>query len=950
MSAMHFGPLVLVLSLAPASAGEPEKPPADRLGDPLPAGATRRLGSVRFRNEAQRFLPFLSPDGRTLATSEEEGVRFWDALTGRERRFVALEEPRWPAFLDFSRDSRRCTARFSSDLYAIDLATGAIWKDEPEKAAASRELSPDGTRVVDWTGRERVQVREARTSRLLFTIEPRGLEVEWAFFSPDGRTVIALFFPPDERLNQVRFPPVGGQRPPPDWSIKREGGRIRTWDARTGKPEISLRETVDSFALFTLSPDGRLLAVWSENELVVWDISTGREHFRTRNKLKQGSRLSSPLTFTRDGRSLFWLNDADDLSRWDVASGKLTHWRPPLREPAWLGAAADGSILLSNFRCVVSLDAKRGEVRPWSTGHTAPVFALAFAPDGKTLAARDQDGNFRLWDVARGEPLSLGADDWVRPVRYFGFTPDGRTLLTLSGNGTVRTWELAPGRPPRPGWVRAFGYDRIALSPDYRSLAWLEPDRPGVVFLGDPEGKARHEIRVHRKNSVWDFRFQAAGRLLVTRDDDGLAVWDVESGKERKRLPWARTEGGAVAFTDDGGRLAVFRKGQLEMLDFPAGRSLWRTEATWDAVGWVMFSADGRTLVLETRGEPAGHVIRALDAATGRELCCTKATVDFLLAGTLFSRGPRGEVLVAVATPERGLWDAALIDAVTGRALAPFGAVRTDEPVDEVLRYPDEREPIRFGLPGRVVSRCRFSADGRSLAVASERVELWDPKTGRPWAALPSDHRDGVAGLAFSPDGRTLASGGRDGTILLWDVSGLKADGPAQLVTFPEQELKTWIDKLDDTAGQEQAALVLAASPSQSMPRLAAILRGTKLPDQARVRRLVADLDSEDFDDREAATRELVKLGKLAERELDRVLAGSPSPEMRRRILALFEEHGCRERLPVDVRRALGAMRALEGIRFGEARDVLEEIARRPEVPWLTEQARAALRRLGTAP
>src|SRR5262249_50694600 len=134
----------------------------------------------------------------------------------------------------------------------------------------------------------------------------------------------------------------------------------------------------------------------------------------------------------------------------------------------------------------------------------------------------------------------------------------------------------------------------------------------------------------------------------------------------------------------------------------------------------------------------------------------------------------------------------------------------------------------------------------------------------------------------------------------------------------------------------------------QALPLLAPKLRAGPVPDPARIGRLIAALDSEAFEQREAASRELAALGKLAERDLKRALSGKPSAEMKRRIRELFDEHHIADHLPRDLRRAAGGVRVLELLGTPEARRVLEEAARGPAGAWLTEEAKEALRRLGS--
>jgi hypothetical protein len=145
-----------------------------------------------------------------------------------------------------------------------------------------------------------------------------------------------------------------------------------------------------------------------------------------------------------------------------------------------------------------------------------------------------------------------------------------------------------------------------------------------------------------------------------------------------------------------------------------------------------------------------------------------------------------------------------------------------------------------------------------------------------------------------------------------------------------------------------RAVGALVAAPEQAVPLLKKNLRAT-LPDRALLARLIAALDSDDFEKREQATRELARLGELAEPALRGALKGKPSAELRRRVGRLLEPLRKQE-LSGERLREVRAVQVLELTATAAARRVLAGLAKGEPEARLTQEARGALRRLSTRP
>jgi hypothetical protein len=207
-------------------------------------------------------------------------------------------------------------------------------------------------------------------------------------------------------------------------------------------------------------------------------------------------------------------------------------------------------------------------------------------------------------------------------------------------------------------------------------------------------------------------------------------------------------------------------------------------------------------------------------------------------------------------------------------------------------------------------------------------------------------HRGFVQALAFSPDGKTAASASDDSTVLMWDVAALRGrPAPPAVLTGGELEA-LWTDLGGDDAVKAFAARgALAAAPAQSLPLLKDVLKPVPAVDEARLKRLLKELDDDDFTTRERATTELEKLAGAAEAELRKALEGKPSAEVRERLKKVLDATGTGpspERL-----RQERALEVLESVGSPAARKLLEELAKGAPAAPLTREARAALDRMG---
>jgi hypothetical protein len=244
-------------------------------------------------------------------------------------------------------------------------------------------------------------------------------------------------------------------------------------------------------------------------------------------------------------------------------------------------------------------------------------------------------------------------------------------------------------------------------------------------------------------------------------------------------------------------------------------------------------------------------------------------------------------------------------------------------------------------------SRLAFSPDGRTLVArgADHSVRVWDVAAGKELRQFKG-HQGRVETVAYAPDGKTVASGSDDTTILIWDASSLKPARPAVADLTGKDVEALWTDLGGDDAGKAaQGIQKLATAPKQLVPFLAERIKPAAPPDPQKLEQWIKDLDSDKFTTRDQASRELEKLGELAVSPLEKLLAGQPTLETRKRAEQLLEKLSGKV-LTAEQVRTVRAVEALEHAGTPEARQLLQTLAKGAPGALPTREAQAALERM----
>ncbi len=418
-------------------------------------------------------------------------------------------------------------------------------------------------------------------------------------------------------------------------------------------------------------------------------------------------------------------------------------------------------------------------------GHTGAVLAVCFDPEGKRLVSGSEDKTVRLWNAADGKPLT-GLHGHQGPVTAVAWSPEGHEFASASQDRTVRLWN-AQNRQHLRTLKAGAAVLSLAYSPQGGQLAAGLAD--GQISFWDISFREKRLI-LSGENPSASIAFSRSGKELVCAQRDRVVVYDLIRRRRVASFPSRPGDAGschAVAFNFENTRLATAWEDAAVRLWGVGGASkpLLLVRGHTGAVEALAYHPDGKRLATGA----GDQTVRVWSAEYGSQLGTFRGHTAAVRAVAWSPDGGR----LASASEDKTvcIWDAEadqrfreyrlenmdqpwirpqashVAISPTGNRLACLlstgeGFVHDRQTGQVVFVWKDAGSTPSRGLA--------FSPDGKRLAHGfAGQVVLRDAATGSPLHTLPGHDRD-VDKVAFSRDGRRLASASKDKTVKVWDL------------------------------------------------------------------------------------------------------------------------------------------------------------------------------------
>ena len=590
---------------------------------------------------------------------------------------------------------------------------------------------------------------------LLRTMDGHGSGVSSVVVTPDGTQILA------------------GSR----------DGTLRLWDLITGEELRTLHGHMDWVTSVTVSPDGsRAVAASMDTAIRIFELATGD----VLHTLRGHEGAVQSVAITPDGTWLISGSRDCSLKIWDMETGvelqTLNAHRSAINSVV---ITPDGALAVSASEDwtlkVWDLVLDVGDELWTLEGHRNWVFSVAVTPDGAKVVSASRDCTLKVWDLNEGIELQTLIGH-THSVYSTAITPDGTFTISASRDKTIKVWDTASGIELTTMVGHVDEVNSVAITPDGTRICSASMD--GTLKMWDLRTKVEEfSLRGHsdRINSV---AITPDGTMAITASSDhSLKVWGLGTGEELHTLCGHEGEVESVGVTPDGAELvSASRDGTIKKWVLATGEELrtLRAHTIWGESAAI--TPNGTLAVSGSHDD----LIYVHDLATGQELSVWhghKGLVESIAVT------PNRAQMVSASFDRIKIWnidtdvelhiEIAQDELITFVVITPDGTRAFSGSSDGTIKMWDlatgeERRVLR-GHTGNVNS-VAVSLDENLAVSASEdkTLRVWEVETGRCLTTLLCETR--LIACTFSPDCRTVVSGGEGGIVYFLRLEGFDQD------------------------------------------------------------------------------------------------------------------------------------------------------------------------------
>ena len=698
----------------------------------------KQLGSVNAQNDD--LIPEQQPKENlplSKTTQEDGTVQHYSQWRLPKHAKARLGKGRITT-MQFSPDGNQLALGSPIGIWLYDANTGKEFHLFPGPCS-SLAFSPDGRYLVNGGGTGfyggEFQIWDTTTFQRV-QLDRTPPETVALRFNEDGKTLVSI---ESGQYKQSTIHSIS--------KINLDTKHVEVKDAKKkfGPP-------LESGILYTLLQDKIAIArdLREQKQIEIWDIDTEKEIFTFNLKEPEDNIVGIAnfirvVTFSTDGRLLASGSQNSQIRLWDASTGEHLHTFQKQQEDM-NDRNKTLQLLFSPNNKILACGNEDTTVQVWDVttrhslavieAHISETTAITFSSDSSTLATAGSDGTVYLWDVQTGNQLPMQITGHPSGVYTTAFSQDSSTLASIASNRRPTSWDLTTLQKPNLNSESKFRIEGRSIGEGWSSFYAFSPDATKLASIHGNQVRLTdvqtgQELKIY--NCTQKGSSSLAQKIIFSPDGKKIAVgangiihlWNLENDKYKKIY-----------------LLDPIKNRRIFDLIYPRPLDVTR----------LVFSPNGEIIVSGTEGGK----VQMWHVETGTELCT-------LLEGEWFEKARKKkdgnirnirttkDITDLVFSPDRDMLAVTLL----------FGNTYFFKCEDQT-----QIEDIKL----KNCDTLAFSPDGTLLinGLISGKIELIELSTGEKLTSLDG-HRNGLNQLAFSPDGKTMASIGREGTILVWD-------------------------------------------------------------------------------------------------------------------------------------------------------------------------------------